>query len=88
MSAHFSALYQQSSGLVQWSPDGKYVATAVGQKLAVRDAANGFEIVKVREGSGLNPLQRCLLAAGACFCGSRFSFRLCKIDYTAGQTYK
>ena len=47
MSAHFSALYEQTSGLVQWSPDGRYVATAVGQRLVIRDAADGFEIVKV-----------------------------------------
>lgn len=47
MSAHFSALYEQTSGLVQWSPDGRYVATAVGQRLVVRDATDGFEIVKV-----------------------------------------
>ena len=47
MSAHFSSLYEQSSGLVQWSPDGRYVAMAVGQRLMVRDATDGFEIVQV-----------------------------------------
>lgn len=46
MSAHFSALYDQSAGLVQWSPDGRLVAMAVGQRLVVRDV-NGFEIVQV-----------------------------------------
>lgn len=47
MSAHFSSMYEQSSGLVQWSPNGRYVAMAVGQRLMVRDAADGFEIVQV-----------------------------------------
>lgn len=47
MSAHFSALYEQTSGLVQWSPDGRYVAMAVGQRLVVRDATGGFEILQV-----------------------------------------
>lgn len=47
MSAHFSSLYEQSSGLVRWSPDGRYVAMAAGQRLMVRDATDGFEIVQV-----------------------------------------
>lgn len=47
MSAQFSEMFEQSSGLVQWSPDGRYVATAVGQRLMVRDATEGFEIVQV-----------------------------------------
>lgn len=47
MSAHFSSLYEQSGGLVQWSPDGRFVAMAVGQRLMVRDATDGFEIVQV-----------------------------------------
>lgn len=47
MSAHFSSLYEQSGGLVQWSPDGRYVAMAVGQRLMVRDATDAFEIVQV-----------------------------------------
>lgn len=47
MSAQFSALYDHSSGLVQWSPDGKLVAMAAGKRLVVRDT-NGFEIVQVR----------------------------------------
>lgn len=47
MSAHFSTLYEHTSGLVQWSPDGRYVAMAVGQRLLVRDATDGFEIVQV-----------------------------------------
>eukprot|EP00903_Cladosiphon_okamuranus_P005994 g5914.t1 len=51
MSAHFSSLYEQSSGLVQWSPDGRYVAMAVGQRVMVRDATDGFEIVQ----GGLRP---------------------------------
>ncbi|CAM9930166.1 unnamed protein product [Pylaiella littoralis] len=51
MSAHFSAVYEQSSGLVQWSPDGRYVATAVGQRVVVRDAKDSFEIVQ----GGLRP---------------------------------
>ncbi|CBN78434.1 conserved unknown protein [Ectocarpus siliculosus] len=51
MSAHFSSMYDQSSGLVQWSPDGRYVAMAVGKRLMVRDAMDGFEIVQ----GGLRP---------------------------------
>ncbi|CAM9944228.1 unnamed protein product [Ectocarpus fasciculatus] len=51
MSAHFSSMYDQSSGLVQWSPDGRYVAMAVGKRLVVRDAMDGFEIVQ----GGLRP---------------------------------
>lgn len=47
MSAHFSSMYDQSSGLVQWSPDGRYVAMAVGKRLVVRDAMDSFEIVQV-----------------------------------------
>lgn len=47
MSAQFSALYDHSSGLVQWSPDGRLVAMAAGKRLVVRDT-NGFEIIQVR----------------------------------------
>lgn len=47
MSAQFSALYEHSSGLVQWSPNGRYVAMAAGRRLIIRDS-NGFEIIKVR----------------------------------------
>lgn len=56
MSAHFSAVYEQSSGLVQWSPDGRYVATAVGQRVVVRDAKDSFEIVQVKVQVFLLPL--------------------------------
>lgn len=61
MSAHFSALYEQTSGLVQWSPDGRYVATAVGQRLVVRDAKDSFEIVKVMIGAPL-----CVVVCAVC----------------------
>lgn len=61
MSAHFSSLYEQSAGLVQWSPDGRYVAMAVGQRLVVRDATDGFEIVQVRAvESGIKSLMKML----------------------------
>lgn len=47
MKADFSPLFDQTSGLVQWSPNGKYMATAVGQRLVVRDATQSLEIIKV-----------------------------------------
>lgn len=57
MSAQFSALYEHSSGLVQWSPDGRYVAMAAGRRLIIRDS-NGFEIIKVGERS-FSPYKKC-----------------------------
>lgn len=48
MKADFSPLFDQTSGLVQWSPDGRYMATAVGQRLVVRDATQCLEIIKVK----------------------------------------
>lgn len=47
MKADFSPLFDQTSGLVQWSPDGRYMATAVGQRLVVRDATQCHDIIKV-----------------------------------------
>lgn len=74
MSAHFSSLYEQTAGLVQWSPDGRYVAMAVGQRLIIRDATDGFEIVQVCEvvsqiqvGITLQPGVRCPVLL--CYCG-------------------
>lgn len=51
MSANFSVLFDQSSGLVQWSPNGETIASAVCQTLVVRKA-NGLEIVEVSDPIG------------------------------------
>lgn len=56
MSAHFTLTVDQSSGLVRWSPDGRLIATAVGNRLIIRSSDDiQLDIVKV------SPLGRLML---------------------------
>ena len=48
MNILFSQQFDQSSGLVQWSSDGRYLAVATGQRLVVRElAGESIKIAKV-----------------------------------------